>query len=403
MLLTYHKKLLNTSCISNSLLENAGTQIDEYSELIISDCLSFYEQLLKDIAQAQHTVDLETYIFRKDPVGEKIAIALSEAAKKGVNVRVLVDGAGTPMWGNGLTKMLENSGAKTRVFHPFPWRLWQWSRSVVRVSPLLKAIYLLLKINSRNHRKVCIIDDDIVYVGSLNICQSHLDKKHWGDYWRDTAVRLQGIDLKELKAAFEVAWDHMPIQERIRESFSHINKNPVFRVNNTRHRRRLLYKNLLRRISRCSQRVWITNAYFVPDSILLKKLIDAAQRGVDVRILLPQRSDVFALPWTSATFYYHLVKSGVRIFEYLPSMLHAKTLIIDDWVSVGSSNLNHRSLLHDLEVDVNIRLPVSKKIIAEQFIKDLTYSKEVELDSWQRRPVYQRIIGRLLLYLKYWI
>jgi cardiolipin synthase A/B len=135
----------------------------------------------------------------------------------------------------------------------------------------------------------------------------------------------------------------------------------------------------------------------------LKNLIDAAQRGVDVRILLPKRSDIFILPWTSATFYFHLVKSGVRIFEYLPSMLHAKTLIIDDWVSVGSSNLNHRSLLHDLEVDVNIRLPASKEIIMEQFINDLRHSVEVELDSWQKRPYYQRIIGPLLLYIKYWI
>ncbi len=372
-------------------------------ELIISDCLSFYEQLVVDITAAKNSIELETYIFNDDWVGQKIANALLIAAKKGVTIRILVDGAGTPLWGNGLTRMLESQGIQTRIFHPFPWRLWQWSRSVVRVSPLLKAIYLLLKINSRNHRKVCIIDDRIVYVGSVNICQSHLDKEQWGEHWRDTTVRLNCTETKELKAAFEVAWDHMPIQERIRESFRHINKNPVFRVNNTRHRRRLLYRNLLSRINQCKNRIWITNAYFVPDSILLKKLVDAAVRGVDVRILLPQRSDIFVLPWTSATFYYHLVKAGVRIFEYLPSMLHAKTLIIDDWMSVGSSNLNHRSLLHDLEVDVNIRLLESKKQIAKQFVQDLTASKEVELNSWQKRPFYQRMIGRLLLYMKYWI
>jgi cardiolipin synthase A/B len=383
--------------------ENMNPEINEPHELIISDCLIFFENLLNDLKKARDSIDLETYIFSKDAVGEKVTQTLIEAAKRGVKVRVLVDGAGTPMWGNMMTKMLENAGVETRVFHPFPWRLWQWSRSVVRVSPLVKAIYLFLKINSRNHRKVCIIDNKIVYVGSLNISQSHLDKELWGDYWRDTAVRLQGIDFEELKSAFEIAWDHMPIQERIREIFRHINKNPIFRVNNTRHRRRILYKDLLRRMNRCTKRIWITNAYFVPDSILLKKLVDAAARGVDVRILLPQRSDVFALPWTSATFYYHLVKAGVRIFEYLPSMLHAKTLIIDDWVSVGSSNLNHRSLLHDLEVDVNIRLLESRRMIQEQFIIDLQYSKEVELDSWQKRPLYQRMLGRLLLFVKYWI
>jgi cardiolipin synthase len=379
------------------------SQTDEPAELIISDCVSYFDCLINDIKKAKKSIDLETYIYSKDAIGIEVANALVEAANRGVRIRVLVDGAGTPMWGNTLTRKMESAGIQTRVFHPFPWRLWQWSRSVVRVSPLLKAIYLCLKINSRNHRKVCIIDGQIAYVGSLNICQSHLNKEHWGDYWRDTAVRLKGIDFKDLTTAFEIAWDHMPIQVRIKEIFRHINKDPVFRLNNTRHSRRILYKNLLRRIGQATERIWITNAYFVPDGILLKKLVDAAQRGTDVRILLPQRSDVFMLPWTSATFYYHLVKSGVRIFEYLPSMLHAKTLTIDDWVSVGSSNLNHRSLLHDLEVDVNIRLPESKQIILQQFISDLNQSKEVELDSWQKRPLYKRFIGRLLLYVKYWI
>jgi cardiolipin synthase A/B len=386
-----------------SLTETMNCGIDDPSELIISDCLSFFERLLLDIHDAKKSIDIETYIFSNDRVGDKISKALAIAAKRGVQVRVLVDGAGSPMWGDTQTRLLENAGIQTRIFHPFPWRLSQWSRSRVRVSPLLKAVYLLSKINSRNHRKVFIIDDEIAYVGSINICQSHLDRDQWGDYWRDTVVRLKGNDFNDLKMAFEVAWDHMPIQERIRESFRHVNKNPIFRLNNTRHRRRILYKNLLRRMSRSKGRIWITNAYFVPDGILLKKLVDAAERGVDVRILLPQRSDVFILPWTSATFYYHLMKSGVRIFEYLPSMLHAKTLIIDEWMSVGSSNLNHRSLLHDLEVDVNIRLPQSKKIIADQFMIDLKRSKEVELDSWQKRPFYQRMLGRLLLYTKYWI
>jgi cardiolipin synthase len=377
--------------------------MDSANELVISNNLEFFESLLRDINSATISIDLETYIFSRDEIGERVAAALAAASKRKIKVRILVDGAGSPLWGNTLTRSLEQDGVETRVFHPFPWRLWQWSRSWVPVSPILKAIYLCLKINSRNHRKVCLIDDHIAYVGSLNICQSHLDKKQWGDYWRDTAVRLQGIDFTELKSAFDGAWNHMPIPERLREIFRLINKDPIFRVNNTRHRRRILYKHLLRQISRSQKRIWITNAYFVPDSFLLKRLTQAAERGVDVRILLPERSDVFVLPWTSATFYYHLVKAGVRIFEYLPSMLHAKTLIIDDWVCVGSSNLNHRSLLHDLEVDVNLRLPESKETIVNQFLLDLEKSKEVELDSWQKRPYYQRLIGRLLLYLKYWI
>lgn len=373
------------------------------NEHIISNSFEFFEQLIGDIDQAKHNIDLETYIFSCDEIGNRVGTALINAAKRGVKVRVLVDGAGSPSWGNSLTKKMEQAGVETRIYHPFPWRLWQWSRSRLRVSTLKKALYLCLNINRRNHRKVCTIDNTIAYVGSLNICQSHLDKAQWGDYWRDTAVRLDGYDLRELTSAFVSAWDHMPIQERIREIFRHVHKDPIFRFNNTRHRRRILYKNLLRQISRSQQRIWITNAYFVPDRFLLKRLTDAAQRGVDVRILLPQRSDIFLLPWASATFYFNLVKTGVRIFEYVPSMLHAKTLIIDDWVSVGSTNLNHRSLLHDLEIDVNIRDPEAKNIVIAQFQHDLEQSKEVDLDAWQKRPYYQRWIGHSLLYLKYWI
>ena len=140
-----------------------------------------------------------------------------------------------------------------------------------------------------------------------------------------------------------------------------------------------------------------------PDDFLLKKLKDAAEKGIDVRILLPQTSDVRLVNWTAAMFYRSLLKHGVRIFEYLPGVLHAKTLIIDDFVTVGTSNLNHRSLLHDLEVDVNLQQEQAKMLISEQFLNDLTQAREVDITTWQKRPLYKRIIGYFMLYTKYWI
>jgi cardiolipin synthase len=248
------------------------------------------------------------------------------------------------------------------------------------------------------------IDQAIVYVGSMNISACHLTPKMLGGQnWRDTAAKITGANVADLQAAFEASWNHIPIQERVKEIFRHVNTNPVFRLNTNWHRRRILYKNLLRRIANCKNRIWITNAYFVPDTFLLNKLKEAAKSGVDVRILLPNKSDIFIMPWASSIFYAKLLETGVRIFEYLPSVLHAKTLILDDWMSVGSSNLNHRSLLHDLEVDVNIRLVESKKIIAQQFLNDLQHSQEINLKDWWKRPWYQRFIGRLALYLKYMI
>lgn len=371
---------------------NENTPQNAGDEKIFFVGRDYFASLLSDIKAARETIDLETYIFALDGLGKKIIAALTEAAARGIRVRVLVDGAGTPEWGGSIVRHLEKAGAETRVFHPFPWRLWQWSRSRVRALFLLKAIYLLLKINSRNHRKVCIIDKKIAYIGSFNIMQKA---------WRDTGVRLSNVDLQDILLAFESSWAHLPIQERMRHFFRHIRANPVVRLNNLWHRRRILYKNLLRRVKSCQQRIWVTNAYFVPDNFLLRRLIEAARSGVDVRILLPQDSDISFMPWASQAFYERLLKSGIRIFEYLPSMLHAKTLILDNWMTIGSSNLNYRSLMHDLEVDVNVRLLESQRTLEKQFLIDLEHAKEVRLEDWQKKPWYQRVVGQVLLYLRY--
>lgn len=372
-------------------------------ETIFLNGSDYFAALLQDITTARKSIDLETYIFNNDSLGQMVVDTLVQAAQRGVKVRILVDGAGCPGWGTQLMKKVEAAGIETRVFHPFPWRLWQWSRAFTRSSRWIRFLYFIFKINTRNHRKTCLIDKKIVYVGSVNISKCHLSKEEGGDDWRDTGIRLLKVNTTDLQNAFLAAWNHTPMQERIHGLFEQINKNPTFRLNNTRHRRRVLYKNLLRRLSRCKKRVWITNAYFVPDNFLLKKLIDLANTGVDVRILLPQKSDVLIMPWASCAFYQRLLKSGVRIFEYLPSMLHAKSLILDDWFILGSSNLNHRSLLHDLEIDVTIQSPQIKHILEQQFLTDLEQANEIKLVDWSKIPLLKKFIGRVLLYAKYWI
>lgn len=358
----------------------------------------YFATLLNDINQAEKVIDLETYILEFDALGRKVMAALRAAALRQVKVRILVDGAGTSDLDRNLVRDFEDAGGEIRIFHPFPWKLWQWSRGIVKKSALLKALYLLLKMNSRNHRKVCLIDKKIAYLGSFNICEDHLDIKR-----RDTGVRLTHVDFKELSYAFEVTWNHVKIKERIRDFFRHVRANPVIRLNNTWHRRRILYKNLLRRMRQCKERIWITNAYFVPDNLLLRRLRHAAKRGIDVRILLPQKADILFMPWASKVFYARLLKAGAKIYEYVPGILHAKTLILDNWMLIGSSNLNHRSILHDLEVDVNIRLPESKSALEKQFLLDLNNAIAISYDDWKRRPLYQRIVGKMLLYVKYLI
>lgn len=372
-------------------------------EQIFTDGTDYFQALLTDIHYAKKSIDLEIYKFNQDTLGNKIAHSLIEAAKRNVKIRIIVDGAGSPEWGGSIMRQLEENKIETRIFHPLPWRFWQWQRSIPTKPWIIKAFHLLTKINSRVHRKFCIIDDRIVYVGSFNISANHLSLSEGGGGWRDTGVKLVDIDCIDLKNAFNATWEHKHLQEPMRDIFRHIKTNPRFRLNYTWFRRRILYKDLLRKIKYSQHRIWITNAYFVPDSHLLSRLRSAAQRGVDVRILLPHKSDVFIMTWASTTFYENLLKIGIRIFEYQPSMLHAKTIIIDDWMMVGSSNLNHRSILHDLEVDILILEPRAKSQLEQQFLNDLQESKEIHLDQWRRRPWYRRLIGRLVLSIKYWI
>lgn len=379
------------------------TTVNNYQEQIFFKGFDYFKSLLNDIEQATHSIDLETYIFLQDALGQKILAALRAASARKVKVRLLIDGAGTPDWNVELAKQLEQEGIKNRIFHPFPWRSWQWSLSKVNTPFLQKFLYLLFHMNSRNHRKTCIIDNKIAYIGSFNIRGNYFDETNTQEHWRDTGVRLQGLDLAPINEAFVAAWNHFPIKKRISAIFHSINANSIFRLNNTWHRRHFLYNNLLQKIKFCKNRIWITNAYFVPDNFLLKRLKAAAQRKIDVRILLPKKADIAFMPWASSAFYQQLIKTGIRIFEYLPNLLHAKTLIIDDWMLLGSSNLNYRSLLHDLELDVNIQTPETKRALEQQFLIDIKNAEEVHLDYWQKRPWHQRFVGRLVLYIKYLI
>jgi len=372
-------------------------------ETIFTNGSDYFNALISDIEQSHYSIEIEAYIFSKDQVGARVAKSLITAATRGIEVRILIDGAGAPLWGGAMFSDMEKAGIKFKIFHPFPWELWNWSRSAVKLPILLKWFFLILKMNSRNHRKTVMVDHRIAYIGSINIDECHLTKSEGGEGWRDTAVRVVGIDLSDLSSAFEAAWTYRGLKERIRDTFRHVRKHSIIRLNYSRHRRRILYKHFLKRIQHAENRIWVTNAYFVPDNKLLKQFRRAAKRGIDVCILLPQKSDIIVMPWASSTFYLKLLKQGVKLFEYDNHVLHAKSLIIDNWMTIGSSNLNHRSILHDLEVDIVISTESAKEQLIKLFENDIKNSTEITLKNWRRRPWYQRWIGHILLYMKYWM
>jgi cardiolipin synthase A/B len=374
------------------------------NETLYSNGNDYFNDLIDDIENAKKNISIETYIFKNDSVGKEIVKKLKEKAKEGVTIKILVDGCGSPFFSTYNYK-LKQLGIENKVYHPFPWQFWNWSRSVVKMPVLIKWIYLLLMIRKRNHRKVTIIDNKIAYLGSLNISNSHLKKTSGGEGWQDIGVRISNTDLSELVSAFDSCWHHRSIKEYIKKTFIKISKDPIFRLNNTRYRRRMLYKDLLKKIRSAKQRIFITNAYFMPENRLLKSLKDAAARACEVIILIPKKADtLIPIPWATALFYESLLKNNVKIFEYLPSMIHTKSIIIDNWVLVGSSNFDYISLKHNLEVDVRLTHQETKNEAACFFQDSLKKSRQLTLKNWKiHHPWHKRLIGRIILYFKYFI
>jgi len=371
------------------------------SEKVLLDD-AYYESLITDIKRATRSIELESYIFADDEIGREIASVLSAAARRGVRVRILVDGMGTPSWGGELRQGMEKACVQTRVYHPLPWTIKHLIYTRPKTPMRLKLMHLFNVINKRNHRKMCMIDDKAAYIGSANISNVHLRKEKGGGGWRDTTIKIEGVDTRQLKFAFEKAWNHFPIYERAKKTFEKVPKNPRFRLNYLRRQRRILYKDMLNRIFESRKRVWITNAYFIPDAILLKNLIDASERGVDVKIILPEKSDVIIYPLISRYFYSKLLKAGIAIYEYKENMLHAKIIMIDDWYLVGSSNLNYRSSRHDLELDVRISTAEAKEKLEKQFEIDLRQSRKIALEYIRKIPWYKKFTAWLALNLQYW-
>lgn len=367
------------------------------AETVYFDGDEFFNSLERAILSAKAHIELETYIFTNEVIGRRIMAALSEAAKKRVVVRLMVDGIGSSGWAGQVHRELKEAGVLVRVFNELPWE--RWLRSSRPGPHRLRILRLLFKINSRDHRKVCVIDGRRAFVGSFNICDDHSRAVKGDKAWRDTGAEVIGSNVKILQRGFDYAW--FSRVKRLRRWLKGRRRLPrstgLVRLNVKRRQRKENYEGLLRRLNEAKKRIWITNAYFVPHHSLLTALTDAATRGVDVRILTPRYSDVFFLPWVSSAFHYGLLKAGVRIYEYLPSMLHAKTMLIDDWMLVGSSNLNHRSLMHDLEADVVLTAESSRVKLENRFQLDLAESDEIDLTNWSRRPWWERWGGWCLL------
>lgn len=362
----------------------------------------YFSSLIEDIEKAVISIHIEAYIFDQDEIGRKIFASLISAVKRGVEVFLLIDGFGSSHWDPMDTKEFEKAGGVLKIYHPLPWMFkhWRWGTHLPKFI-WEKLIYLITHINSRNHRKLCIIDYKIAYIGSANITAypKNLDKNI---KWHDMTVRYEG-NVNELEYIFALSCGNRTLRLKAYRELMLTNEHSPFQLNYTWKIRRIIYKRLLFQLKNAKKRIWIINPYFVPSRAILVRLKKAAQSNIDVRILIPALSDVPGVASLQKNFYSYLLKSSVTVLEYPDQyILHAKILIIDDWFCVGSSNLNYRSFHRDLEADLIIQSNLAKNAVENYINNYFSMSKKITFDDLKKQSHFEKIIGKILFLIRYW-
>jgi len=326
---------------------------------------TFLKAELDAIATAQTSIRLEQYIFRASPVGEQFRDAMTAAARRGVKVTLLLDDVGC--WGLPRSYFTEISelGGKVIWFNPVRWRFWVF----------------------RDHRKVLVVDDARAFIGGCNIAPEYTGDGVF-EGWRDGGVAIEGPVVEHLVGAFEMQVEIADNQIwRVRKKsysgwlkagadVSLLLTRPGLRQGVFQH---ALHSDLLH-----AREVAITTAYFLPVGRVKRMLLRAARHARSFRLLLPGKSDVPLLQVAARALYARFLRCGVKIYEYQPQMLHAKVLIIDDIVYIGSSNLDPRSLSINFEIMLRIRSAEFAQQVHRTYERDLEHSELVKPLSWKK-------------------
>ena len=344
---------------------------------------NFFPSMLKAIREAKKTITLETYIWTSGKISEEFIAALTERARAGVKVHVLLDGMGTLKFKNEDRQRLLDGGVKVFTYGRQHW---------YEIKP---------NINHRTHRKILVVDGHIGFTGGMCVDDAWLGNATSRDQWRETQVRVQGPAVRQMQAIFASNWlqtggslllgaDYFPeIEREGRVAAMCFMSGPGEGAESARI-------SYLLAIAAARKTIDIEHAYFVPDDLAIEMLLEARQRGVRIRVIIPDKNDSKFGRAAARSRWAKLIAAGVEFHQYKPAMLHAKTMTVDDiFVTVGSVNFDNRSFSINDEIALNVLDAGIARDHLRIFEDDLTKSKPLTREEYESRPSYQKWVDRL--------
>lgn len=347
---------------------------------ILTNASQFYPAMLAAIRGAQRTVNMECYIFRPDETGRQFMDAVSERARTGVVVTIVVDAIGSFRFGFTAIRELRRAGCRVELYQRFKW-------------------YRLARINNRTHREILIVDGCLAFVGGAGIGDAWGKGSKDAPAWRDTMARVEGPVVAAIQGVFAENWLECcgevllgdeyfpPLQDAGKSLAVVVKSSPSDRATASRVVFQMLIEGAL-------ETVRLSTPYFLPDKSLRKVFVQTAQRGIKIELILPGPiTDQRWVRLASRRKYGQLLRAGIRIYEYRPRMTHVKTLMVDDlWAVIGTTNFDNRSFEHNDEINVAVHDEAIACRLAADFQRDKEQSEEITLEAWRRRPLPQKLI-----------
>ena len=345
------------------------------------------QAMMAAIKTAEHHINLETYIFDRDELGLRFADLLIAKQREGVQVSILYDSVGTLGTPEEFFERMRDAGIRLLAFNP--------------VNPLTRFGHW--QINHRDHRKILVVDGRVAFTGGINISSDYANSSLFRSRrragpdigWRDTHIQIEGPAVAALQWLFMSGWVSQQAGDLPEVDFfpplAEAGDKVLRILGSEPGGNHEIYKAFMLAIQEAKKSIHITMAYFVPDLQVIEALTEAARRGADVKLILPGVSDRGLVFRAGQSFYEQLLASGVKIYQLQVSVLHAKTAVIDGaWSTIGSTNIDRRSFLHNSEVNVVVLSESFGQEMEKAFQEDLRGSREITREKWQERPLIDR-------------